>query len=337
MTGPGSLAGQRCLVVGGAGAVGRMVVELLLGAGASVCVVDPAPPVDPAPAVDAAPAVGPAAAAGGTRPGYRHLRSDITAIDGALAAELGRAEIVVLAVPEPVALAAVPSVAAAMGPGALLVDTLSVKGPIAAAVGRAGGRLEALSLNPMFAPSLGIAGRAVAAVVVHDGPRTQGLLDLVRQRGGRVVELSADEHDELAAATQALTHATVLAFGLALAELEVDVDDLTAVAPPPHATLLALLARITSGAPETYWDVQAANRHADRARAALAGGLRRLAEIVDGGDVEEFAAALDRLRGALGGEAARYRDLCEHLFRAMQAAPSATDRLTNTNDERVKP
>ena len=55
----------------------------------------------------------------------------------------------------------------------------------------------------------------------------------------------------------------------ALAELDIDIADLDRIAPPPHAALLSLLARITSGAPEVYWDVQAANPYAPAARHAL--------------------------------------------------------------------
>jgi 4-amino-4-deoxyprephenate dehydrogenase len=283
----GALQGERCVVGGGAGAVGRLMAELLRGAGAEVLAVDVAP-----------------------EPGCP--RGDLCAIDERLAAELGRAGIVVLALPERVALAALPGVVRELRPGALLVDTLSVKTRIVAALACHAAHLEALSLNPMFAPALGFDGRAVAAVVVRDGPRARALLGAVHRRGGRVAELGADEHDRLAAATQALTHAAVLAFGLALDEL--GVDDLGAVAPPPHLTLLALLARIGAGEPETYWDVQAGNPHARRARMALAAGLVRLADAADHGTGGDFAALLERAHARLGPDRDAYARLCEELF-----------------------
>jgi prephenate dehydrogenase len=235
-------------------------------------------------------------------------------MDAGLEAEIRRADIVVLAVPELVALAAVPALAPQLRPGALLVDTLSVKTGIVAALAAHGTHLEAVSLNPLFAPALGLDGRAVAAVVVRDGPRAQALLDAVGRRGGRVVEFGADEHDRIAAVTQALTHAAVLAFGLALDELGVAVEDLGAVAPPPHLTLLALLARIASGQPETYWDVQARNPHARRARAALAAGLATLAYAADHGTDGDFAAIMERAGESLGPARHDYSRICEELF-----------------------
>jgi prephenate dehydrogenase len=290
------LEGERCLVAGGAGAVGGLVVDLLLGAGADVLVVDVgAPPAEVAPAC-------------------AYARGDVCAMDARLVAEMRRADIVVLAVPERVALAAMPELARPPRPGGLLVDTLSVKTGIVAALAAHAGHLEAVSLNPMFAPALGFDGRAVAAVVVRDGPRARALLDAVGRRGGRVAEVGADEHDRVAAVTQALTHAAVLAFGLALDELGVAVEDLGAVATPPHLTMLALLARIASGGPETYWDVQAGNPHARRARSALAAGLATLVDATDHGTGGDFAAILERAHERLGPDCDAYTRICEELF-----------------------
>jgi prephenate dehydrogenase len=299
------LRGDRCVVAGGAGAVGGLMVDLLLGAGADVLVVDVAAP--PAEVAEVC----------------AHARGDVCAMDAPIVAEVRRADIVVLAVPEPVALAAVPALARELRPGALLVDTLSVKTGIVSALAAHAAHLEAVSLNPMFAPALGFGGRAVAAVVVGDGPRARALLDAVGRRGGRVVELGADEHDRVAAVTQALTHAAVLAFGLALDELGVAVEDLGAVAPPPHLTLLALLARIASGEPETYREVQAGNPHARRARAALAAGLATLGDVADHGAGGDFAAILERAGASLGADRDAYARACEDLF--VVARPPARD------------
>jgi 4-amino-4-deoxyprephenate dehydrogenase len=299
----GALQGERSVVVGGAGAVGGLVVDLLLDAGARVVVVDVAEP-----AVEVA---------------YVHV--DVNALDAALAAELREAGVVVLAVPEDVALAAVPALAPQLASGSLLVDTLSVKTEIAEALAAHAAHLEAVSLNPLFAPALGFDGRPVAAVVVHDGPRARALLEAVRGRGARIVELAADEHDRAAAVTQALTHAAVLAFGRALDDLGVDVEELGAVATPPHLTLLALVARIASGKPETYWDVQAGNPYARRARTALAAALASLADAVDYGTEDDFSAILEGADRCLGPTRDAYARICEELF-AVARPPAPVGR-----------
>jgi prephenate dehydrogenase len=155
--------------------------------------------------------------------------------------------------------------------------------------------------------------------VVRDGPRGRALLHAIGRRGGRVAVVGADEHDRVAAVTQALTHATVLAFGLALDELGVAVEDLGAVATPPHLTLLALLARIATGGPETYWQVQAGNPHAHRARTALAAGFATVAGAADEPTGGDFAAILERAQQRLGADCGAYTRICEELFAVVRS------------------
>nr|WP_314142351.1 prephenate dehydrogenase dimerization domain-containing protein [uncultured Rhodococcus sp.] len=282
---------ESVVVVGGSGAVGRLMVDLLLADGVPVTVVDVHGGSDPR---------GPAGIAG-----------DITAPDGPVETVLRQAGTVILAVPESVALRADLT---AMRPDALLVETLSVKSGFSHHVQDARPIGAAVGINPMFAPSLGMAGRPVAAVVHRPGPPVDVFLETVSRWGGRVVHLGAARHDRLAAATQALTHASVLAFGLALAELDLPFADIDAVAPPPHATMLAVLARITGGEPEVYWDVQAGNPHAAEARAALHRAAQTVSETVDSGSEADFARLMTHAESALGGSGDRYRAVCAEMF-----------------------
>lgn len=295
MTSATGTGAGRAVVVGGSGAVGALIARRLSDSGWEVLVVDRVPPDD----------------------GHRYRPGDVTGLRPELAAELGAAQLVVLAVPEPVAVAAVRGVAGALGPDAVLVDTLSVKQRIVQAFHTDAPGVQVVSLNPMFAPGLGFQGRPVAAVVVHDGPRARQLLDLVGDWGGRVVTTTAEEHDRLTGAAQALTHASVLAFGLALGQLDVDVAELRKIAPPPHTALLAVLARIAAGTPEVYWDVQAANPQAPSARQALADGLQRLAGLLATGTEADFAALLGEVRDTLGPDLDHYSGTCARLFASL--------------------
>jgi prephenate dehydrogenase len=136
--------------------------------------------------------------------------------------------------------------------------------------------------------------------------------------------MTADHHDQLAAATQVLTHAAVLAAGVALAQLDVNVDELCAVGPPPHQTLLALLARIVSGTPETYWDVQSGNPYGRWARAALHAGVVRLDTVIDRGEADPFHELTVTLRELFGEHLDAYGDRCAQAF---ASTPVGTDAL----------
>ncbi|OBC02942.1 hypothetical protein A5784_15490 [Mycobacterium sp. 852013-50091_SCH5140682] len=291
----------RVVVAGGSGAVGSLFAERLHDSGSDVVIVDRAVPAP-------------------TQNVGRFVRGDISDPGAEVADVVRTADVVLLSVPEPVALVAIGRLVGTLRPDALIVDTLSVKSTVVPAlheVAMIAGETEALSLNPMFAPSLGFAGHPVASVVVRDGRRGRALVDLIEQWGARVVTVSADEHDRLAAAAQALTHAAVIGFGAALAELDVDIADLDRIAPPPHTALLSLLARIASGAPEVYWDVQAANPYAPAARRALSRGVAQLSDLVDDGDTAAFGDLLDRLCGVLGPLRGAYRERSAHALRAI--------------------
>lgn len=311
---------ERSVVVGGCGAVGGMFVDLLRDAGSRTLVVDIAPP-----------------------PQERNscLVDDITAPGPELSAALARADLVLLAVHEAVALKAVAPVTRLMRPGALLADTLSVRTSMAEELAALAPDVEHVGLNPMFAPVAGMAGRPVAAVVTRGGSGANALLRLIERRGGRPVRLTPEEHDRTTAATQALTHAVIVSFGLALARLGVDVRTLTATAPPPHLTLLTLLARVLGGSPEVYGEIQRSNAHAASARRALADALHAFASLIGDGDglgdsdsdgdregAEDLDAAFEQLRRLMGSELAAYQDQCHELFRTFHRTDDGgeTDR-----------
>jgi 4-amino-4-deoxyprephenate dehydrogenase len=284
--------GHRCVVVGGAGAVGAFFAETLRDTEWEVRVSDVA-----------APSRG------------SHIGSDARDPSPELVAALVDADAVIVATPEAITFRALPRLTSHMRDGALLVDTASVKSNV---VERASAlcvrRLEYVSVNPMFGPSLPAAGRAVAAVPVHEGVVWHRMRDGFRQRGMRVVEVDAETHDRVTAVTQCLTHVLLLAFGAALTELDVDLSQAVAMAPPPFTTTLAMLSRLCAGSPETYWEIQRANRYADASRAALAAGLRRAAATAVDDDGAEFRTLAREVAAALRPVSEAHARLCQQLY-----------------------
>lgn len=289
------------VVAGGAGAIGTMLADRWRGDGNTVHVID------------------------------ARCGRDIRRPDPATEALLGEADVVVLAVPEEVALATLGAVTRLMRPTALLVETLSVKTRFSSAVADLdtadldaadldesdvswGGSI--VGINPMFAPSLGLPGRTVAVVVHRGGAGADRLLEDLARWGARVEVTTADRHDRVCAAVQALTHATILSFGCALADLGVDADEAAALATPPFTTMSALLARITGGTPEVYRDVQASNPCAPAAREALARAVSRVSNAC-AGDADDFTALLAEAGVPLNDHADGYAQLCARMFEGL--------------------
>lgn len=299
------VAGRASVVVGGSGAVGQLLADHLRGGGDTVVVVDSRPPVRPS--TD------------------RIVIGDILAPTPEMTAALTAADLIVLAVPEGAAVGAVRTLSGHLRADTLVVDTLSVKSRFHTALQQcARPPCQALGINPMFAPSLGIRGRPVAATIYRDGPLVPQFLRSLTEWGAKVVTLSAERHDRLVAATQALTHAAVLAFGMALSELDVSEDELFATAPPPHAVSLALLARVGHGVPEVYWDIQSGNPHARKARALLSSAVSSLSDVVEHGSESDFAELMRKASSPLGERAEYYQNLCASLFYRLSDDPTET-------------
>jgi prephenate dehydrogenase len=258
-------------VVGGRGAVGKMLRREL------GCVLGQIVDIDPRSGCDTA---------------------DITAPGAVERDLLESADIVVLAVHESVALAALPSLTRFLAADALLVETLSVKSRFADAVTISPPPFEVVGINPMFGPSLGMADRAVAVVPIIAGDRTTSFISLIAAQGAHITELSVEAHDRTVAALQVLPHLLILAFARAFASCELDLELALRLAPPPASVVLSLAARMAGGNPQVYSEIQAANPFAQLARESLA---QAIAEVMDvGTDMDALGQLLTEVMVEFG-------------------------------------
>lgn len=289
----------RCAtVVGGGGAVGTMLARSLVSSGAGrVTVVDTRVP------------------AGTT--GLDAVQADIRQPSVQLRKLIADSDLVILAVPEEVAIHAAALLGPLLGPNSLLVDTLSVKSRYAGALAGVTTGAELLGINPMFAPSLGLGGRSLVAVAYEPGELTERYLASLAAQGCDIVRLGTDEHDRACASMQALTHAAILTFGMALRASGFDVAANERILPPPHRTLLALLARVVNAEPEVYREIQQANPYASEHRTELSNACRHFDAIATAsGDAQSFERLFDDLRSIFVGASSDYGALCARLFEA---------------------
>jgi prephenate dehydrogenase len=292
----GAVPFARVTVFGGGGAVAALFARTLQAAGAhSLALVDLRP-------------------VRSEFAGATLIQDDLRKPGEATLAAVASSDLVMLAVPEAVAEAGAAGLVAHMKPGALLVETLSVKHGFASVVAGLPAAVEILGVNPMFAPGLGFTGRSVVAVPYRDGARTAAFLDFVRDQGASVAPMTADQHDAACAALQAATHAAILTFGMTLKRLGYDLAEVERLMPPPHRTLLALLARVLSADAEVYRGIQAANPLAAQVRDHMATALRDFDVLVSGGDSAAFRRLFDDLRGIFPASGADYAQLCARLF-----------------------
>lgn len=137
----------------------------------------------------------------------------------------------------------------------LLVDLASVKNkPLQAML--AAHRGPVLGLHPMFGPDVGSLAKQV--VVYCDGrqPETyQWLLEQLQVWGARLHRISAVEHDQNMAFIQALRHFATFAYGLHLAEENVQLEQLLALSSPIYRLELVMVGRLFAQDPQLYADI----------------------------------------------------------------------------------
>ncbi|MFI0404848.1 hypothetical protein [Actinomadura sp. 3N508] len=283
----------RAVVAGAAGGFGRTFRALLAAHGSVVTGTDRVPPEGP---------------------GDRWFVADAAAPPPALLAELSRTDVLVLCLPEAALYPALEPLVGALPPGALVVDTTSVKSRYAAVACAVRPDVELLSIEPMFAPDVGFAGQHVIAIPLRDGPRSAAFRPLLRSTGAQVTELSADQHDRHAAATQVAVHAALLAYAATLRRLGHHGPG--GPSTPPQRALMALLARIATRDPGTYWHIQRDNPYGAEARAVVRDALIALDETVARNDRGGFDALLADTAAAFGPDLAPMVELSDEIVRS---------------------
>lgn len=298
------MSAETVVVLGGAGAVGGMLTGVLRRAGFQTLGIDKRMPQDLSDSLqldlDCAPLL------------------DSRMFESALA--------VIFALPESVAVQVLPHVLQALDDDVLLVPTCSVQGPFHAALKAIAPAQPWLGLNPMFSPSLDVRGRPAVICLDDVNAPAHWLETLMNEAGLTLKRMTVEQHDQTMALCQALPHAAVIAFGMALIKSGTDLATLLEVAPPPMRTMMALLSRILSNPKEVYWDIQHENTYATKQRDALAESLTQLSHRVRNHDQQGFAKELSDVAQALGGHRVTGAEECQRLFSLLKELAMGNNR-----------
>jgi len=266
----GAGSGQRALVIGGAGKMGRWFVEFLLSQGFAVDVVDPA----------------------GAPAGAR-------AISSLHASDLGH-DFIVLATPLGATDAILRELAARRPPG-VVFDVGSLKSPLR------GGLLalkshgcQVTSIHPMFGPDTELlSGRHVVFVDLGSAAALERVRRLFAPTMVEQVVMSLDEHDRLIAYVLGLSHALNIAFFTALAGSGEAAPRLAKMSSTTFDAQLDVAAKVAQESPDLYFEIQSLNDYGAESLEALAKAVERIRAAVLARDHGEFVALMRRGRDYL--------------------------------------
>ena len=194
--------------------------------------------------------------------------------------EVLQSDVVVLCVAISAMEEVVAQIAGRVRPGTLVMDTCSIKvHPVEVMARLLADEVSILGTHPMFGPDSardGVAGqpmivtpvRASAQLVSH----WQGEF---RDMGLRVVEMSADDHDREAAATQGITHLV----GRVLSQLQLQPSQIGTVG---YQKLLEVVEQTCNDSHQLFVDLQRYNPHTAEMRRRVEAALAAVTEPLDG-------------------------------------------------------
>ncbi len=205
--------------------------------------------------------------------------------------EAEESDIVLVSVPIDRTVDIIKEVAPRMHPGSLLMDVTSLKSePVKAMRTHAPEGVEVLGTHPMFGPTMpGLKGQTV--ILTPAAGRTERWMPeikaLFESDGAHVEVLDADEHDEIMAVVQSLTHFAYIGIGAALKSLDFDVERSRRFMSPVYEIMIDFVGRILDQNPELYASIQE-NPKAVAVRQTFIAECMRLCERADARDAEGF-------------------------------------------------
>ncbi|MEM9620253.1 MAG: prephenate dehydrogenase [Pseudomonadota bacterium] len=209
---------------------------------------------------------------------------------------LAQPDLVLLCVPEDLALVALQVADGHTRADQLIVDICSVKSRICAAAEVACKPSQYVSVHPMFAPERGFAGHNMVMIDVRGGPAGAELREVFRAWQLNLVEANAATHDQVTSLVQVLAHATLIAFAEAESRMPVPRELVEAMATPIYSALSATAQGLLAENPQLYHNIQTANPGGDTARQVLQDAVRDTAQRLGQEDAQLVAELFQRLR-----------------------------------------
>lgn len=257
-------AGQRVLIIGGAGKMGAWFARFLDSQGFDVAISDPE-------------------AANGSFASVGDWRD----------VDLDH-DLIIVATPIKIT-ADVLAGLADRRPRGLILDIGSLKTPLRGALARlvsAGCRV--CSIHPMFGPETRLlSGRHVVFVDVGVPEATAAARKLFESTMSELIEMSLEEHDRLIAYVLGLSHALNLAFFTALANSGELVPRLKKMSSTTFDAQLEVASRVAHDNPHLYFEIQALNEYGRAPLDALREAAERIRRLVETGDEAGFVELME--------------------------------------------
>lgn len=250
-------------IIGGAGAMGRVMAQLFGDLGHPVMIADLDTPLTPREAAAAA-------------------------------------DVVLISVPIDVTVDVIRELGPHVRADALMMDVTSVKARPLQAMMEAT-QASVVGTHPLFGPSVHtVQGQRIVLTPGRGEQWLAWLRQMLKARGLEVLETSAAEHDQAMAIVQVLTHFSTEVMGRSLAALKAPVEKTLQFTSPVYLMEMLMTARHFAQSPDLYASIQMSNPQTPQVVHAFAQAAEELRQIVTEQDHERFERMFQEVRQHFG-------------------------------------
>ena len=163
-----------------------------------------------------------------------------------------------------------------------------------------------VGLHPMFGPGVeSFLSQKVVVCAGRDRSAWEWLIELMDNDGADLIHCTAEEHDQLMIAVQAIRHFATFGLGIFLADAGIDISRSLDLSSPIYRIGIDMVSRLFGQDAELYVDIMLATPERQQAIDQLAQTFVRLAARVTAGDRPGLIAEFANATATFGGETER--------------------------------
>ena len=199
-------------------------------------------------------------------------------------------DIVIVSVPISSTESVIEELAPFMKKGSLMMDVTSVKeGPSKKMQECLNEGVEFIPTHPVFGPrTTDLRGQIIVLTPIEKGEWYPKVYKFLEDKGMKIVETTADHHDDMMGIVQVLTHFSYISTASAIEKLKVDIRDTENYESPIYNLMIDTIARIVSQNPYLTYSIQHENKRGEKIRQALFDSMSELKDALTNEDEEEF-------------------------------------------------
>ena len=199
-------------------------------------------------------------------------------------------DIVIISVPISSTEEVIEELAPFMKEGSLMLDVTSVKeGPSRKMKECLGEGVEFIPTHPVFGPrTTDLKGQIIVLTPIEKGKWYPIIYKFLEDKGMRIIETTAEHHDDMMGVVQVLTHFSYISTASAIEKLQIDIKDTENYESPIYNLMIDTIARIVSQNPYLTYSIQHENKRGEKIRQALFDSVSELKDALTKEDEDMF-------------------------------------------------